>query len=73
MSLNSLNYRNKPFIINLIEIKKCHVTVMSHNLQCNRVTKGAFQKSELAGQTNHFDNEIGFFQEFLLKTHLLRA
>ena len=46
---------------------------MSHNLQCNRVTKGAFQKSELAGQTNHFDNEIGFFQEFLLKTHLLRA
>ena len=36
--------------------------------------KGAFQKSELPadhGRTNHFDHEIGFFQEFLLKNHLL--
>lgn len=47
---------------------------MSHNLQCNQVSnKGAFQKSELAGQTSHFDNDIGFLQEFLLKTHLLGA
>ena len=34
-------------------------------------TKGAFQKSELAGRTRHFDNELGFFQEVLLKNHLL--
>ena len=27
-------------------------------------SKGAFQKSELAGQTSHFDNEIGFYEEF---------
>ena len=40
-------------------------------------TKGAFQKSELAGrnhgQTRHFGNEIGFFQEVLLKNHFLCA
>ena len=35
-----------------------------------RLTKGAFQKSELAGRTRHFENEIGFFQE---KNHLLPA
>ena len=27
--------------------------------------KGAFQKSELAGRTRHFGNEIGFFQDVL--------
>ena len=36
-------------------------------------TKGAFHLSELAGRTSHFDNEIGFFQGLLLKTHLLLA
>ena len=36
-----------------------------------RWTKGAFQKSELAGRTRHFENEIGFFQEFLMENHLL--
>ena len=36
-------------------------------------TKGAFQKSELAGQTRHFGNEIGFFQEVLLQNHILCA
>ena len=25
------------------------------------------------GRTSHFDKEIGFFQEFLIKTHLLRG
>ena len=34
-------------------------------------TKGTFYLSELAGQTSHFDNEIGLFQVFLLKNHLL--
>ena len=43
----------------------------------HNVTKGAFQKSELAGWTmarpwpdhwSHFDKERSFFQEFLLKT-----
>ena len=33
------------------------------------VTKGAYQKSELAGRSGHFENEIGFFREFSLKTH----
>ena len=28
------------------------------------VTKGAYQKSELASQTGHFENETGFFREF---------
>ena len=40
------------------------------------MTKGAFQKSELAGQTMAgaaFWHEIGFSQQFLLKNHLLRA
>ena len=32
-------------------------------------SKGAYQKSELAGRTGHFANEIGFFREFSLKTH----
>ena len=40
-------------------------------------TKGAFQKSELAGwtmtMTGHFENEIGFFHEFLMKNDFLRA
>ena len=40
-------------------------------------TKGAFHLSELAGpdhyRTSYFDNEIGFFQGFLLKNHLLPA
>ena len=27
-----------------------------------------YQKSELTGQSNHFENEIGFAREFLLKT-----
>ena len=36
-------------------------------------TQGAFQKSQLA-RTSHFDNEIAFFQEFLLKKkHLFHA
>ena len=35
-----------------------------------RWTKGAFQKSELAGRTRHFQNEIGFFQE---ENHVLPA
>ena len=35
--------------------------------------KGAFQKSELASRTSHFDNEIDFFKEIFLKNHLLRA
>jgi len=33
----------------------------------------ASQKSELAGRTGHFDEEISFFQEFLLKNYLLHA
>ena len=32
---------------------------------------GAFHLSELAGQTSDFDNEIGFFQRFLPKNHLV--
>ena len=33
---------------------------------------GPFQKSELAGLTSYFDDEIGFFKEFFLKeNHLL--
>ena len=35
--------------------------------------KGAFQKSELTGGTNHFDNDIGFYKELFLKNRLLRA
>ena len=35
-----------------------------------RWTKGTFQKSELAGRTRHFQNEIGFFQE---ENHVLPA
>ena len=35
-----------------------------------RWTKGAFQKSELAGRTRHFQNEISFFQE---ENHVLPA
>ena len=35
------------------------------------VTHGAFHLSELAGRTSHFHNEIGFFQGFLSKNHLL--
>ena len=35
--------------------------------------KGAFQKSELAGWTRHVGSEKGFFQEALLKNHLLCA
>ena len=34
-------------------------------------TKGAFHLSKLANRTSDFDNEIGFFQGFLLKNHLL--
>ena len=30
-------------------------------------TKGAYQKSELASHAGHFENEISFFREFLLK------
>ena len=33
------------------------------------LSKGAYQKSELAGRSGHFENEIGFFREFSLKTH----
>ena len=33
----------------------------------------ASQKSELASRTGHFDKEISFFQEFLLKNYLLHA
>jgi len=36
-------------------------------------TPDAFQKSELAGRTCHFENEIGFFQEFLMKNDFLCA
>ena len=32
------------------------------------ISKVAFQKSELAGRTNHFDNEIGFYKECFWKT-----
>ena len=28
------------------------------------ISKGTFQKSELAGQTKYFDNETGFYKEF---------
>jgi len=46
--------------------------------------KGRFPKSELAGRTmagpwpdhgrtGHFENEIGFFHEFLMKNDFLRA
>ena len=34
---------------------------------------GRFPKSELAGRTCHFENEIGFFHEFLMKNDFLRA
>ena len=37
------------------------------------VTKSTLQKWELAGQTGHFENEIGFFQEFLMKKDFLCA
>ena len=45
---------------------------------CQIHTKGAFHLSELAGRiihcpTSQFENEINFFQEYLLKNHLLRA
>jgi len=35
------------------------------------IFSGAFHLSELAGRTSHFDDEIGFFQGFLPKNHLL--
>ena len=41
--------------------------------QTKSFTKGTFQKSELAGQTSHFDKEVSFSQEFLLKNYLLHA
>ena len=37
------------------------------------VTRGAFQKSELAARTSHFENQIGFILEFLMKNDFLRA
>lgn len=49
-----------------------HLCVKDMKLTClyNLETKGAFQKSELAGRTRHFQNEIGFFQE---ENHVLPA
>ena len=45
--------------------------------QENHLSKGAFHLSELGGRTMagpvSFENEIGFFQEFLLKNHFPRA
>ena len=35
------------------------------------VFSGAVHLSELAGRTSQFDDEIGFFQGFLPKNHLL--
>ena len=39
-------------------------------LDCqNPESQGAYQKSELASRICHFENEIGFFRDFSLKTH----
>ena len=35
--------------------------------------KGAFHLLELAGQTSHFENEMGFYRESWLKNHPPRA
>ena len=46
-------------------------------LQMSKVTKSAFQKVRIGqpdhGRTGHFENEIGFFQESLMKNDLVRA
>ena len=43
--------------------------VTAHTFYASQETWGAYQKSELAGRSGHFENEIGFFREFSFKTH----
>ena len=76
-SLNILCFRRGKKQFHFLFFSFASVVYPFLKLQMSKVTKSAFQKVRIGqpdhGRTGHFENEIGFFQESLMKNDLVRA